>query len=149
VTRSSIYEFAGGEAAFLALARAHHERCLADPMLNHPFAREGLHPEHVERLAAYLGEVFGGPQRFSGECSDQSAMMKLHACNEIPAEMGQRFVACFVAAMDDAGLPQDAELRDRLRSYMEWAVAEMLAVSPRDSVVADGLPVPRWSWDAA
>ena len=28
----SIYEFAGGEPAFLALATAHHERCLQDPV---------------------------------------------------------------------------------------------------------------------
>lgn len=74
-------------------------------------------------------------------------MMKRHACNEIPAEMGQRFLACFVAAMDDAGLPKDPEFRESLRSYMRWAVAEVLAVSPLGTEVDDGLPVPRWSWN--
>jgi hemoglobin len=29
--RGRLYEFAGSDAAFLALARAHHARCLADP----------------------------------------------------------------------------------------------------------------------
>ncbi|HET8953023.1 MAG TPA: hypothetical protein VFN44_21040, partial [Solirubrobacteraceae bacterium] len=43
----------GGEEAILALARAHHARCLADPELNHPISHSDLHPEHVERLAAY------------------------------------------------------------------------------------------------
>jgi hemoglobin len=38
--------------AFLALAAAHHARCLADPELNHPFSHPGQHPRHVERLAA-------------------------------------------------------------------------------------------------
>jgi hypothetical protein len=33
MTRPSVFEFAGGEPAFLALAAAHHERCLADPVL--------------------------------------------------------------------------------------------------------------------
>ena len=36
--RPSLFAFAGGEPAFLALATAHHARCLADPELNHPFA---------------------------------------------------------------------------------------------------------------
>lgn len=54
-----MFDFAGGESAFLQLAAAHHERCLADPVLNHPFSH-GVHPEHVERLASYWAEVFGG-----------------------------------------------------------------------------------------
>ena len=45
--RPSMFEFAGGEPAFLALATAHHERCLQDPVLNHPFSHPG-HPQHVE-----------------------------------------------------------------------------------------------------
>jgi hypothetical protein len=48
--RPSIFEFAGGEPAFLALAAAHHERCLADPVLSHPFSHPG-HPEHVQVTA--------------------------------------------------------------------------------------------------
>ena len=57
----TLYEFAGGDAAFLALARAHHARCLADPVLNHPFSRDDQNPQHVERLAAYWAEVMDGP----------------------------------------------------------------------------------------
>ncbi len=48
--RASIFEHAGGEAAFQDLARAHHARCLADPELNHPFSRDDL--DHVAWLAA-------------------------------------------------------------------------------------------------
>ena len=33
MARPSLYEFAGGDPAFLALATAHHERCLLDPVL--------------------------------------------------------------------------------------------------------------------
>ncbi len=63
--RPNLYEFAGGEPAFLALAAAHHARCLADPELNHPFSHPGQHPQHVERLAAYWAEVMGGPPLYS------------------------------------------------------------------------------------
>jgi hemoglobin len=34
-----------------------------------------------------------------------------------------------------------------MRAYMEWAVADVLTYSPIDAVVADRLPVPRWTWD--
>ena len=55
----TLYEFAGGEPAFLALAAAHHARCLDDPELNHPFSHPDQHPQHVQRLAAYWAEVLG------------------------------------------------------------------------------------------
>jgi len=145
--RPSLYAVAGGEPAFLALAAAHHARCLADPELNHPFSHPGQHPQHVDRLAAYWAEVLGGPPRYSQECGDHSAVLQMHAGNGEMGDLGARFVACFVAAADDAGLPADPEFRGALRAYMEWAVAEVLTYSPVDATVAPGLAMPRWSWD--
>lgn len=145
--RPSLYEFAGGDPAFLALAAAHHTRCLADPALNHPFSHPDQHPQHVERLAAYWAEVLGGPPNYSRHCSDQSSMLQLHAGNGDMTDLGRRFVGCFIAAADDAGLPDDPEFRDALRAYMEWAVSEVLVLGPPDTTVRRGLPMPHWSWD--
>ena len=146
--RESLFEFAGGEPAFLALATAHHARCLADPELNHPFSHPGQHPEHVERLAAYWAEVLGGPSGYTGGAgADHSYVLRTHAGNGDMSDLGRRFVQCFVAAMDDAGLPADPEFRAAMRAYMEWAVAEVLEYRSSDSVVAPGLPMPRWTWD--
>jgi hemoglobin len=144
--RPSIYEVAGGEQAFLALATAHHERCLADPVLNHPFSHPG-HPQHIERLGAYWAEVLGGPPTFSSSCGDHSGMLGIHANQGAESDLGERFVACFVAAIDDAGLPDDADLRAALRAYMEWAVDDVMAYSPADARVPAELAMPRWSWD--
>ena len=145
--RPSLFEFAGGESAFLALAAAHHALCLADPELNHPFSHPGQHPQHVERLAAYWAEVMGGPPRYSTTCGDHSFVLQLHAGNGDMTGLGQRFVACFVAAADDADLPSDPEFRAALRAYMEYAVAEVLKFGPSDSTVPDELKLPRWNWD--
>ncbi|WP_290054863.1 group II truncated hemoglobin [Amycolatopsis solani] len=145
--RPSLYEFAGGDPAFLALAAAHHERCLADPELNHPFSHPGQHPQHVERLAGYWAEVMGGPPRFSRECGDHSAMLRMHAGNGDMSDLGRRFVTCFVAAADDAGLPADPEFRAALRAYMEWAVAEVLTYPGPPAEVPGELPMPHWSWN--
>jgi hemoglobin len=146
MTRPSIFEFAGGEPAFLRLATAHHERCLADPDLNHPFSHPG-HPDHVQRLAWYWGEVLGGPARYSEVSDGQSGMQTLHSGNEAQDDFPERFVGCFVGAMDDAGLPDDPEFRQALRAYMEWAVADVHAYNAKGSAVPAGLEMPRWSWD--
>jgi hemoglobin len=146
MSRPSIYTFAGGGDAFVALAAAHHERCLADPVLNHPFSHPG-HPDHVRRLADYWAEVFGGPARYSDTCGGQAAMLGIHAGQGADDDLGERFVRCFVQAADDVGLPDDPAFRAALRSYMEWAVAEVLSFSPAGSDVPAGVPVPRWSWD--
>jgi hemoglobin len=141
-----MFEFAGGSTAFLALATAHHERCLSDPVLNHPFSHPG-HPRHVERLGSYWAEVFGGPAAYSDSCGGHSAMLGIHAAQGAEEDLGRRFVDCFVQAIDDAGLPEDPEFRAALRSYMEWAVAEVMGYSPLGSQVPADLPTPRWSWD--
>lgn len=142
--RPTLFEFAGGEPAFLALATAHHARCLRDPELNHPFSHPDQHPQHVERLAAYWAEVMGGPRRYSQACGDHSGVLHMHSGNGDMGDLGRRFVDCFAA---DAGLPDDPEFRAALRAYMHWAVEEVLSYSPRDATVPDGLAMPRWSWD--
>jgi hemoglobin len=145
MARPSIFEFAGGERAFLALATAHHERCLQDPELNHPFSHAGQ-PDHLERLAAYWGEVFGGPATYTERWGGHSAMLEVHARTGAGEDFGPRFVACFVQAADDAGLPEDLEFRDALRTYMEWAVRDVLAYAPEDAQVPEALPIRHWGW---
>jgi hemoglobin len=146
MARPSMFEFAGGDPAFLALAAAHHERCLQDPELNHPFSH-GVNPQHIENLAAYWAEVFGGPALYSESHGGHSAMLGIHAGQGAGEDYGSRFVACFMQAADDAGLPDDPDFRAGLRSYMEWAVGEVLSYSPVGVQAPAGLPVPRWSWN--
>jgi hemoglobin len=146
--RPSLYDVAGGAAAMLRLAEAHHLRCLADPELNHPFSHPGQHPQHVERLAAYWSEVLGGPPAYSGDCAgDQSALLTIHSGHGDMGDLPDRFVACFVAAMDDASLPADAEFRAAMTAYMQWAVREFDAYPDPSATVPAKLRIPRWSWD--
>jgi hemoglobin len=144
--RRSLYEFAGGDEALVRLARALHARCLADPELNHPFSHPGQHPQHVERLAAYWAEVFGGPATYSAACGDHSGALAIHAGNGDMSDLSRRFVDCFVRAADDAGLPDDAEFRAALRAYMQWAVEEFNAFPDGPERTTANLPMPRWGW---
>ena len=146
MAQPTLYEFAGGDDAFLALAEAHHKRCLADPVLNHPFSHPG-NPDHVRLLGEYWAEVFGGPPRYTEAAGGHSAMLALHAGEEVEDDLGRRFVDCFDRAADDAGLPKDPEFRRQLHGYMEWAVAEVLSYSRRDARVAPNMRTPRWGWN--
>ena len=144
--RPTLFEFAGGEPAFLALATAHHARCLADPELNHPFSHDDQHPQHVERLAAYWAEVMGGPPAYSQSCGDQTEVLRMHSGNGDITDLGERFLRCFDQAAEDAGLPADPAFRAALHDYMRWAVDDVLAHSPTDAVVEPGVAMPRWGW---
>jgi len=128
----------------LRLAAAHHARCLADPVLEHPFSH-GVDPDHVSRLAAYWGEVLGGPgTAWSGS---HSAMLALHAGMGSDDDLGDRFVSAFLGALDDAGLPDDEPFRTAMRAYIESATAEVMSYDAPGSVVPPRLPLPRWGWD--
>ncbi len=144
--RSSVYEFAGGAPAFLALATALNDRCLEDPVLNHPFSHPG-HPQHLERLAGYLGEVFGGPPAYSQTCGGHSAMLLIHAESGADDDLADRFVACFDQAVEDAAFPYDLEFRQLLHEYMVLAAREVHTYSPQGSVVPLDTKMPRWSWN--
>jgi hemoglobin len=137
-----IYDQVGGGPAFARLALALHERCVADPVLNHPFDRPDLKPDHLERLASYLAEVFGGPPVYSRSYGGETAMQEVHACNEPQVEMYGRFLDCFVTAIDDAGFADEPGLRTAMRSFMETALARMQAYAPAGSTVPPDLPMP-------
>ena len=54
-----MFEWAGGAAAFTRMARCFYEKSVpADELLAPLFA--DMAPDHPERVAAWLGETFGG-----------------------------------------------------------------------------------------
>ncbi|SNY48593.1 globin domain-containing protein [Paractinoplanes atraurantiacus] len=137
----SLFEAAGGAPAMLALAGDFHERCLADPVLEHPFSNR-LNPDHVRHLAEYWGEVFGGPPVFSTEHGGHIAMLRLHANQGAYGDIGDRFIACFDAAAE--ATIADPAARRAMSAYIRHATAEVMSYSPRDAVVPPTAPMPRW-----
>jgi len=103
----SVFEAAGGSDGLRRLARAWHQRVMADEVVSHAFSH-GFHPQHVERLAAYWGEALGGPSTYSGSYGDETSVVKIHSGNGVHEDMDRRAIACFDQALVDVGLASDS-----------------------------------------
>jgi hemoglobin len=143
----SVYEAAGGSAGLLRLARAWHERVMADEVVSHAFSH-GFHPQHDERLAAYWAEALGGPAAYSAAYGDESSVVRIHSGNGPHEEMDRRAIACFDQALVDVGLRADQPVRQVLHDYFAWATTTTMSRyhGSADDVPV-GLGIPRWSWD--
>ncbi|MDQ6776119.1 MAG: group II truncated hemoglobin [Actinomycetota bacterium] len=142
----TVLEAAGGDQAFLDLARAWHQRCLEDPVVSHAFSHPG-HPQHVERLAAYWVEALGGATLYSHTMGDHSHVLRIHSGNGEHEDMDTRAQRCFALALDDAGLPADERLRSTLKDWFRWMTTAMATYPRSADDVPLALSLPRWSWD--
>src|SRR5262245_14373711 len=115
----TLFEYMGGAEALHRLVETQYSRCLTDPVLSPVFGTVPR-PGHVDHLAAWLGEVFGGPDRYTRELGGHGALLRHHANTSITEEQRRRFVEVFMEAADQVGLPADERFRRRLRGYFEW-----------------------------
>jgi hemoglobin len=141
----TLYDFAGGGERLRALADAQYRRCLTDPVLVEIFGTRGS-PSHVDHLAAWLTEVFGGPKRYTDEHGGHAALLGHHANLRITERHRERFVAAFIEAADEVGLPDDPRFRQRLAEYLEWGSKIAVAVSQAGADTSSDQPVPVWGW---
>jgi len=143
----TVFEAAGGIDGLRRLAHAWHKRVMADEVVAHAFSH-GFQPDHVERLAAYWAEAFGGSAAYSDTYGDETTVVKIHSGNGVHDEMDRRAIACFDQALADAGLTNDDRLRQVLHDYFAWATTTTMARYHRSADdVPNGLTIPRWSWD--
>jgi hemoglobin len=145
MTTPTIFEYVGGADALRALAEAQYRRCLTDPVLTEVFGTHAR-PGHVEHLAAWLGEVFGGPPTYTETLGGHGALLRHHGNLAITEAQRQRFVEVFVAAADEVGLPPYPTFRRRFVEYLEWGTAIAKAVSQPGADLSTDQPVPRWDW---
>jgi hemoglobin len=142
----TVYEAIGGSEGLLRLAGAWHTRVLQDEVVGHAFSH-GYHPQHTERLAAYWAEALGGPNSYSDQFGDETAVVRMHSGNGSHEEMNQRAIACFDQALGDVGLAEDDPLRRVLLDYFTWATTSTMSRYPRSrDDVPDGMLIPKWSW---
>ena len=87
----TLFEWAGGFPALTAMTRIFYGRHVPeDPLLAPLFAN--MKPDHPERVAAWLGEVFGGPPAYSEQYGGYPRMVSQHIGKALTEEKRARWV---------------------------------------------------------
>jgi truncated hemoglobin YjbI len=141
----TLFEWAGGAPALLRMTTIFYGKYVpADPLLGPLFA--DMAPDHPERVAAWLGEVFGGPPSYSARFGGYDRMVSQHVGKALREEQRARWVQLLCRSADDAGLPTDPEWRAAFVAYLEWGSRIALENSQPGARPPSHMPVPRWSW---
>jgi CDGSH-type Zn-finger protein/truncated hemoglobin YjbI len=144
----TIFEWCGGLPALTRMTRLFYEKYVPqDPLLAPLFAT--MSADHPERVAAWLGEVFGGPAAYSAPFGGYPRMLSQHRGKRLTEPMRARWVELLLASAREAGLPNDPEFRSAFQSYIEWGSRLAVENSQLDSRPPERMPMPRWDWTTA
>jgi CDGSH-type Zn-finger protein/truncated hemoglobin YjbI len=142
----TIFEWAGGLPALTRMTRLFYEKFVPqDPLLAPLFAT--MSPDHPERVAKWLGEVFGGPSSYSEEYGGYPRMLSQHVGKGLTEDWRRRWVELLLRAAREAGLPNDAEFRSAFQAYIEWGSRLAVENSQSDAKPPAHMPMPRWDWN--
>jgi hemoglobin len=141
----TLFQHAGGEQGLHRLEQTFYDSVLRDPLLQ-PLFGAGQ-PEHVEHLTMFTAESFGGPDRFSRELGF-AHLIAVHRELKITEAQRERFVDLYMAALDAAGMPDDAPFRDAVREHVVFGSRVAMQNSHAESEVElhPLREVPRWTW---
>jgi len=144
----TVFEWAGGLPALTRLTRLFYEKYVPqDPLIGPLFAN--MSPDHPERVAAWLGEVFGGPKNYTQAYGGYTRMLTQHLGKGLTEEQRARWASLLYQAANEAGLPNDPEFRSAFTSYIEWGSRVAVENSQPGSHPPQNMPVPRWDWGTA
>jgi CDGSH-type Zn-finger protein/truncated hemoglobin YjbI/ferredoxin len=145
VEQPSLFEWAGGFPALLRLTHRFYETHVPeDPLLASLFSQ--MSPDHPQRVASWLGQVFGGPSAYSQSYGEYDRMISQHLDKSLTGEQRERWVALLTRTADEVGLPADAEFRAAFTAYLEWGSRIALENSQPGVHPPPHMPVPRWWW---
>ena len=144
----TVFEWAGGYPTLLRLTRIFYEKYVPnDDLLAPLFAT--MNVDHPQRVAAWLGEVFGGPPAYSGTYGGYGRMLSQHIGKGIDEAHRRRWVELLMASANDAGLPNDPEFRSVFGAYIEWGSRLAVENSTPGATPPPRMPMPSWDWQTA
>jgi hemoglobin len=114
-----------------------------------------MDPRHAEHVAAFVGEVFGGPKAYTEAGGGHAAMIRKHMGRHLTEAQRRAWVSLMLETADAVGLPDDPEFRAAFVGYLEWgtrlavinsarASPSLKASRPCRSGAGDRLAVPGW-----
>ena len=143
--QATLFEWAGGFPALLRLTQRFYEAHVPEDELLAPLFSQ-MSPDHPQRVAAWLGQVFGGPPAYSEHYGEYDRMISQHLDKALSPEQRARWVLLLARSADEVGLPADAEFRAAFTAYLEWGSRIAVENSQPGVHPPPHMPVPRWWW---
>ena len=141
----TLFEWCGGLPALTRMTRIFYEKHIPqDPLLAPLFAN--MAPDHPQRVARWLAEVFGGPKLYGERHGGYDRMISQHLGKALTEDKRARWVELISLSAQEAGLPADPEFQAAFRAYLEWGSRIALENSQPGAAPAPHMPMPRWSW---
>jgi hemoglobin len=140
----TLYEWIGGMPALRRLMDIFYRRVHDEPLLAPLFANMG--PDHVDHVARFIAEVFGGPKTYSAELGGHSGMIQRHIGRNLSEEQRQRWMQLLLRCADECGIPDDPEFRSAFVSYLEWGTRLAVLNSKPGVEPPKATPMPSWDW---
>lgn len=144
MTAPSLYEWIGGSDTLNALTTEFYRRVKSDDLLGPVFAKmDDKHPEHV---AAFIGEVFGGPKTYSLNHGGHPEMIRHHLNRHLSEKQRRRWIAVLLDTYEELDAPHDPEFASSLVGYLEWGSRLAVMNSQDGADVIIEAPMPEWGW---
>lgn len=142
----TLYAWSGGNDALERLTQVFYSKVANDHVLQNIFKNMDLN--HSKHVAHFIGEIFGGPQRYTEDDNGSHAKMVAHHVGKmLTDEQRKKWLQLLLETADEVGLPSDPEYRSALVGYLEWG--SRLAIinsNSHENPVKDDEPMPKWGW---
>lgn len=140
----TLYDWLGGIAVLERLTERFYARVKDDPTLAPVF--DHMSSEHPKHVAAFLGEVLGGPATYTAEHGGHPQMIRHHLNRHLSHVQRRAWVALLLDTADELGMPDDPEFRSAIVGYLEWGSRLAVINSQDGAVVDENAPMPKWGW---
>ncbi len=142
----TLYEWAGNMQTFEKLFNLFYDKVLKDDLLYEVF--KNMSDEHIQHVAHFVAEVFGGPKLYTTTDNGSHAkMIGNHIGKMLTEEKRQRWVHLLIQTADELNLKSDPEFRSAFVGYIEWGtriavINSQLTINPMEHME----PMPKWGW---
>ncbi len=142
----TLYQWAGDMETFELLFAKFYDKVLKDDLLQQVF--ENMAPEHIQHVAHFVAEVFGGDQLYTTkDGGSHSKMIGKHIGKMLTEEKRQRWVQLLLQTADEIGLKSDPEFRSAFVGYLEWGTRIAVINSQlTENPMKHDEPMPKWGW---
>jgi hemoglobin len=142
----TLFEWAGDIQTFEVLFSKFYDKVLKDDLLSNVF--KTMSADHVNHVAHFVAEVFGGDKLYTGNDGGSHAhMIGKHIGKMLTEEMRQRWVQLLLQTTDEVGLKSDPEFRSAFVGYIEWGTRLAVINSQlTENPMIENEPMPKWGW---